>query len=155
MHPLDPLTADEIAQVAILVRSRGAGESLHFKAISIIEPPKHALRAFLSAERKGQSPTLPARCASALYYHRGTANRFLAKGNRKLNSVENVKQLDSHFHGQNDFDEAIKMRDTCLEHPKVLEAIKKFKLPEGLTVVCDTWPYGRDSQDNHPRLVQV
>jgi len=155
MHPLDPLTSAEITQVAALVRSRGAGESLHFKAISIIEPPKNILRAFLIAERNEQSPTLPSRRASALYYHRGTANLFLARLNLELDLVEEVKQLESHFHGQADFDEAVQLRNICLEHPKVLKAIKKFKLPDDLTVVCDTWPYGRDSEDNHPRLVQV
>jgi primary-amine oxidase len=124
--------------------------------ISIIEPPKNLLRAFLVAERNGRSlPSQLPRCASALYYHRGTSNLFLAKLNLDANYVEKIQQLQSHFHGQADIDEAILLRDICLEHPKVLEEVKKFKLPDHLTLVCDTWPYGRDSKDHHPRLVQV
>jgi len=156
MHPLDPLTGAEITQVANLVRAQTARESLHFKQISIIEPPKSVLRNYLVAERNGRSTLAPPiRCASALYYHRGTANLFLARINLNQNHVEDIKQLESHFHGQADIDEAVELRDICLKHPKVLEEIRKFKLPDHLTVVCDTWPYGRDSEDNHPRYVQV
>jgi primary-amine oxidase len=164
-HPLDPLTAAEIKQVAALVRSRG-DISLHFKAISIIEPPKKILRAYLAAERgnvrtDSESSSLPtavappARRASALYYHRGTANLFLATLDLDRNVVEDARQLEPHFHGQADVDEAVELRDMCLAHPKVVEAIRNFKLPENLTVVCDGWPYGRDSETSEPRLVQV
>lgn len=52
-------------------------------------------------------------------------------------------------------DEGIQLRDVCLSHPKVLEEVKRFKLPDDLTLVCDAWPYGRDSLDQHPRYVQV
>lgn len=105
------------------------------------------------SNKPGQK-TLP-RYASALYYHRGTSNLFLAKLNLDANSVEKIEQLESHFHGQADVDEAVVLRDICLQHPAVLEEIKKFKLPDHLTLVCDTWPYGRDSEDNLPRYVQV
>jgi hypothetical protein len=33
--------------------------------------------------------------------------------------------------------------------------LRKFKLPEDMDVVCDGWPYGRDSEDDLPRYVQV
>lgn len=32
-HPLDPLTSDEIVQVASLLKSNNSGASLHFKAV--------------------------------------------------------------------------------------------------------------------------
>jgi hypothetical protein len=59
------------------------------------------------------------------------------------------------LHGQNDIDEVVELRDKCLSDPKVLEQLKKFKISEHLEVVCDTWPYGRDSEDNLPRYIQV
>ena len=154
-HPLDPLTAAEILQVSSLLKARTPEKGLHFKIITIIEPPKAELREFLKAERNGGVQSKPPRKASSLYYHLGTADLFLAKVNLESNSVESIKKLAPELHGQNDIDEAIALRDACLRHPKVLEAIKKFKLPEHLDVACDPWPYGRDSEKNLPRYVQV
>jgi len=155
MHPLDPITAEEITQVSTLLKAKTSDKSLHFKLITISEPPKSILRPFLAAERNGSTPSQIPRLASALYYHRGTADLFLAEVNLDTNSVHDVKKVDSHFHGQNDVDEMIQLRDACLKHPKVLEEIKKFKLPDHLEMVCDTWPYGRDSDKQFPRYIQV
>ena len=154
-HPLDPLAPSEITQISSLLKSLSPDRSLHFKIITIIEPPKTQLRAYLKVERNGTSlPPLPRR-ASALYYHRGTSHLFKATVNVDANTVENVQQLESHFHGQADVNEILEMRDACLRNPKVLERIEKYKLPKHLKVVCDTWPYGRDSENHHPRYVQV
>jgi primary-amine oxidase len=154
-HPLDPLTADEILKVSALLKAHSPKQSLHFKIITIIEPPKTQLRPFLKAERNGAIKENLPRKASSLYYHRGTADLFLAEVNLDSNSVESVKKLDPQFHGQNDIDESNGLRIACLRHPKVLEEINKFKLPEHLEVVCDPWPYGRDSEKHLPRYVQV
>ena len=154
-HPLDPLTADEILQVSSLLKAKTSDKSLHFKIITILEPPKAQLRPFLIAERNGGPQSRPPRKASSLYYHLGTADLFLAEVNLDSNSVDSVKKLAPGLHGQNDFDESMALRDACLSHPRVLAEIKKFKLPQHLEVVCDPWPYGRDSKKNLPRYVQV
>ncbi len=154
-HPLDPITAEEILQISSLLKAHSPGKNLHFKIITISEPPKAQLRPYLIAERNGSTTKKLPRIASSLYYHRGTADLFLAEVNVDNNSVQNVKKLDSRFHGQNDVDEMTMLRDVCLKHPKVLEEIKKFQLPESLELVCDTWPYGRDSEKDFPRYFQV
>lgn len=154
-HPLDPLAASEITKVSDLLKSKYPGQSLHFKAIAIIEPPKDQLREYVQAERSGNAVLALARRATALYYHRGTANKFSATVNLDQGSIEEIKQLESYFHGQADMNEVMELRDACLAHPKVIERIEKYKLPDHLKVVCDTWPYGRDSKDHLPRYVQV
>lgn len=154
-HPLDPLTADEILQVSSLLKAKSPDKSLHFKIITILEPPKAQLRPFLIAERNGGTQSRPARKASSLYYHLGTADLFLAEVNLDTNSVENIKKIAPELHGQNDIDESIALRDACVTHPRVLAELKKFKLPEHLEVACDPWPYGRDSEKHLPRYVQV
>lgn len=154
-HPLDPLTADEILQVSSLLKARTPEKTLHFKIIAIIEPPKAQLREFLIAERNGRVQPKPPRKASSLYYHLGTADLFLAEVNLESNSVQSIKKLAPELHGQADIDEAMALRDACLKHPKVLETIMKFQLPEHLEVNCDPWPYGRDSEKKLPRYVQV
>jgi primary-amine oxidase len=157
-HPLDPLTSSEITQVSALLKEVSPGKALHFKVISIIEPPKQVLRDFLQAERHNQQHAwihLP-RQAAALYYHRGTSDLFLANVNLSENLVKDIKLMKAHFHGQPDIDEILELRDACLNHPKVMEEIRKYQLPDHLKVVCDTWPYGRDSSEtNNPRYVQV
>ena len=156
-HPLDPLTSEEIIQVSTLLKTQGPGKeySLHFKAIGIIEPPKSKIRAFLSSERNGLRPSPLPRRASALFYRRGTSDLFLAEVDLGFNRIDEIQQLESRIHAQADIDEAIMMRDICLSHPTVLKAIKKFKIPQDLTVACDTWPYGRDHGEEFPRSVQV
>jgi len=154
-HPLDPLTADEILQVSSLLKAKSPEKSLHFKIITILEPPKAQLRSFLRAERNRGVQSRPARKASSLYYHLGTADLFLAEVNLDTNSVESIKKLAPELHGQNDVDESIALRDACVTHPKVLAELQKFKLPEHLEVACDPWPYGRDSEKHLPRYVQA
>lgn len=140
LHPLDPLTANEVTQTSTLVKQHEKDRTIHFKHIAIIEPRKTLLREYLFEERAGTKDVsnLPRR-ASALYYHRGTADLFLAFVNLSDGKVERSEQLDSRFHAQADVDEIIMMRDICLSHPKVLEAFEKFKLPAGSILVADTW----------------
>lgn len=154
-HPLDPLNAAEITQVSTLLKAKYPDQRLHFKIITIFEPPKAKLRPFLKAERNGGTSSPLPRIASALFYHRGTPNLFLAEVNVRSGEIEKIEKLDPGLHGQNDMDEVIELRDACLKDPKVLDEIKKFKLPPHMDVVCDTWPYGRDSEDNLPRYIQV
>jgi primary-amine oxidase len=156
MHPLDPLTSSEITAAASLVQNYEAGKNVHFKNIELIEPSKGELRPFLRRERHQVSnSTPPPRRVSLLYYHRGTANLFRAVINLSVREIEDVQPLDSRFHGQADMDEVVEVRDRCLSHPKVLERIKRYGLPAHMTVVCDTWPYGRDSSERIRRLSQV
>lgn len=156
MHPLDPLTPAEIAVAAALIKSRNPENSVHFKNITLIEPPKKELRKFLAAERNGSpiSNTL-ARRVSALYYRRGTADLFVATIDLGTSKVEQMDKLDSRYKGQADMDEAVDVRDKCLTHPAVIQRIQNYGLPDNFTVVCDTWPYGRDTAELNRRLAQV
>lgn len=155
VHPLDPISPAEIKQIAGLVKAHHTGKSLHFKHTALIEPPKTQLRKFLIAERNGSQPSSLARRGTALYYERGTANLYLATVNLDTQRVEDSQKLDSSYHAQADPDEARSLRDACVAHPRVIEEIRKYKLPEGYLVDCDTWPYGRENAENHPRYVQV
>lgn len=155
VHPLDPISPDEIKQIAGLVKAYDIGKGLHFKYISIIEPPKSQLRKFLIAERNGYPAATLTRHGSALYYERGTSNLFLATVNLDAQRVEENNKLDSSLHAQVDPDEARGVREACLEHPLVIEQIKKYKLPEDFIIDCDPWPYGRENEHNHARFAQV
>lgn len=160
MHPLDPLTAAEITATAKLIQSVNPKGSVHFKNISLLEPAKRELRQYLAAERNNaflSSGAFPAvtRRASSLYYHRDTTDLFLAVVNLTTPGVEKIEKLEEGYHGQADMDEVLEVRAKCLSNPRVVERIKLYGLSDELEVVCDTWPYGRDTDDFTRRLAQV
>ncbi|CAK7246286.1 MAG: hypothetical protein STHCBS139747_007913 [Sporothrix thermara] len=154
MHPLDPLTSSEIAAAAALVKSVNPPDSVHFKHIALLEPAKAQLRPYLRAERANQKPAPLPRRVSALYYHRGTTSLFYTTINLGAAQIEGTHRLGPHYHGQVDMDEALAVRDACLNSPEVQARIKAYGLPEDMVAVCDTWPYGRDSDDASRRLAQ-
>ncbi|EXJ78706.1 hypothetical protein A1O1_09108 [Capronia coronata CBS 617.96] len=154
MHPLDPLTPAEIAITSMLIKNANPDHSVHFKNITLVEPPRKQLRKFLVAERNGLVGPKLVRRASSLYYHRGTADLFLATVDLDAQKLEKAVQVDGRYHGQADMDEVIEVRDACLRHPRVREEIERYGLPAHFTVVCDTWPYGRDSDQRDQRQAQ-
>lgn len=81
-----------------------------------------------------------------LYYHRGTSDLFRAavdlggdEVGLESGKVEIVKKLEEGFHAQADIDEILEMRDVCLADERVGEEVRRYGLPEGMRVVCDTW----------------
>lgn len=122
-HPLDPLTATEILLVSNLLKSSYPSKRLHFKIITILEPPKALLRPYLIAERSSSPSTAPTplpRIASALFYHLGTSDLFLAEVNVRTSKIEKCEKLAKGLHGQNDMDEVIELRDACLSDERVV-----------------------------------
>lgn len=73
LHPLAPLSADEISVAAGLVRNLWpAGTDLHYKAVTLEEPPKAQVLPFLEAEHgRGPVPSIQ-RKAFVNYYLRNT-----------------------------------------------------------------------------------
>ena len=74
-HPLAPLNADEIINASNLLRAQWPeGIDLHFKAVTLQEPPKVALQPFLDAENNGSTAPHPERKAFISYYLRRTVS---------------------------------------------------------------------------------
>lgn len=69
-HPLMPLSIDETNQARDIVLQSHPGASIYFRIISLLEPPKAELTAFLDAEHAGKLSTStprPARVAEVKY----------------------------------------------------------------------------------------
>lgn len=80
-HPIGPLTAQEIAQSAALLKAFWpANTDLQFKTITLLEPVKTLLLPYLQAERAGQTPTPIERRSFLIYYIRNTVSGLLRKG---------------------------------------------------------------------------
>jgi len=77
-HPIGPLTAQEIAQSAALLRAFWpAKTNLQFKTITLLEPAKTLLLPYLQAERAGQTPAPIERKSFLIYYIRNTVSSLL------------------------------------------------------------------------------
>lgn len=156
MHPLDPLQPCEIGLAADLVRRNSSPQFVHFKHITLVEPPKKVLREFLKSERT-QTPfngTMK-RKATVLYLHRSTTNLFVATVDLDETKIEAVENLDPRYLPHADMAEVTNVRDACMSHPSVQARITEYGLPDNFNVVCDTWPYGRDTGGLFDRKAQV
>ncbi|OQV00604.1 Copper amine oxidase, N2 domain-containing protein [Cladophialophora immunda] len=155
LHPLDPITANEIEETARLIKSKYAEGAVHFKSISILDPAKKALLPYLAAERAGKSPlpTIPRR-TKAVWVLLGSYDCFCASVNLSSQEVEHLTQLDRTGFPNGDVDETREMRLLVPQHPEVKKAIEKLGLPPGTEVVCNTWSYGREDDTQIDRRVQ-
>jgi primary-amine oxidase len=74
-HPLAPLSASELQNAAAIIKaSWPAHTDLHFKVVTLQEPPKASVLPFLEAEHGGTSlPEIP-RKAFVNYYIRNTVS---------------------------------------------------------------------------------
>lgn len=72
-HPLAPLSSAEItAAAAIIKASWPAHTDLHFKAVTLEEPPKSEVLGYLDAEHNSKSLPVIGRQAFLNYYIRNT-----------------------------------------------------------------------------------
>lgn len=74
-HPLAPIDADEIKRAAALIRAQWpAGTDIHFKALTLEEPPKAETVPYLEAAFHGQDLPHVQRRVFAAYYLRNTVS---------------------------------------------------------------------------------
>lgn len=74
-HPLAPLSASEITTAASIIRaSWPAHTDLHFKVVTLQEPPKAEVLRYLEAEHAGESRPAVSRKVFLNYYIRNTVS---------------------------------------------------------------------------------
>lgn len=83
-HPLDPLSAAEIAAAVGAIKSHAAANDgqhkLWFKSIQLVEPPKAQLAPWLDAFHEGKAGPTPARRAvSLLGVRSGNSTRWFGE----------------------------------------------------------------------------
>lgn len=145
-HPLGPVTAVEITKSGeILQASWPTGTKLHYKAITLSEPPKSVLAPYLAAERAGEKPAPLDRKTLVIYYLKGTENLHEAVINLTKGSVESNVRVGPFLHPNADNEEIVAVEKAALEYPEVQAEIAKLKLPEGAVVVADPWIYGKNA----------
>lgn len=146
LHPLTPLTPEEIRSCASVLRSAyPPNVDFNFKAITLDEPPKAALISWL----EGSGEELPRR-GYVCYYIRNTDKLFeaivlLGDGEGKPGVLETNVQVNDGYHSAADNQEVVDIEKVALEDEGVKVEIAKLELPKGAVVVADPWIYGLGS----------
>lgn len=130
-----------------MVRKLFQGKCLNFRVITLKEPPKLEMVAFLEKEHLGQIPVShPLRIAHVQVIVRGESRpneltELLVDLNRDAVIHQEVLM------GKHSFIDAAYMKaveEVCMADEMVQSEIKKLCLPEGATVVVEPWAYATD-----------
>jgi primary-amine oxidase len=129
MHPLDPLSADEIrAAAGLLRRERGVTDRWRFASIELREPPKQAVG------------TVP-REAVVICWNRDDGRVYKARvdlGAERVTAWEHVPEGQPNM-TVDEFNEC----DAALRRdPRVIEALARRGITDMDRVLIDTWAYG-------------
>ena len=134
-HPLDPLSAEEIRQVAaIMRRDQGVGSGWRFGMIELHEPAKAFVRSFSAGDRV-------AREADVVCWRRGDGHTF--KG--RVSIAEDRIVAWEHRPGeQANFtnDEFQACGEALKQDPRVIAALERREIRDISRVLVDTWAYG-------------
>lgn len=160
-HPLSPLTTQEIAATADILKAAWPNVDLQFKVLTLEEAPKREVRGFLDAEHGGGRLPSIARKALVSYYIRNTVshsfyhtkaldadcmeqNRFHeAIVNLSTSEIESNVRLGPNEHGNVDFAEFVQVEKAALNDERVRAEIAKLSIPEDAVVCADPWIYGK------------
>ncbi|KAF1948145.1 amine oxidase catalytic domain-containing protein [Byssothecium circinans] len=135
-HSFDPLSAEEIAIIADVVRSNSIHE-VFFRVITIIEPPIREMVVFLDDEhtRKPSAPLL------RRAINKASPQIFVDVKNRKAISHEVLKGKHSHV-------DTSYIKEVRTEH-------KALNLPERAEVNVESWIYVTDGTNDMSSIITV
>ncbi|KAK6911066.1 hypothetical protein L486_05318 [Kwoniella mangroviensis CBS 10435] len=157
-HPLDPLTASEIARSVDAIRHTANGARLWFKSIQLVEPPKAILVPWLDEYAAGEAVSRLDRTAEILVGRRHSKGAdwlvyqisLPETGSSQIISAEPVPAGQ---HVPPDMGEMMAAEEALLNNPTFKAAIAKLDLPSNAKVVADGWIYGADTLDATPRSI--
>ena len=135
LHPLDPLTADEIRAAAAAVREQhGVTDRWRFASIDLKEPPKGSLSDIAQT---------PPREADVVCWNRDDGAAF--KGTVSLDSSRVVSWVAlAGRHPPMTPDEFHECDAALRTHPCVIDALKQRGVDDMDLVLFDTWAYGAE-----------
>lgn len=146
LHPLTPLTPDEIRSCATALKAAYPPTAdLQFKVITLSEPTKASLISWM--ERGGERPP---RRGYISYYVRNTSKLFEAyilleeeeRGGGGLVAVlESNFRVKEGYHAHADGQEIVKVEEVVLQDEGVKAELAKLELPEGTVVISDPWTF--------------
>ena len=134
-HPLDPLSAEEIRQVATAVRrDRGVGDGWRFASIELREPSKAELSALESGERASREATV-------VCWNRADGQAYQATVSLTGDEVSSWKHLPGQQPNMT-VDEWHECDVMLRSHPAVVDALARRGITDMSRVLSDMWAYG-------------
>ena len=135
-HPLDPLSADEIRTVAVILRrEHGVDAGWRFASIEMLEPSKVELQVY---EDDG---AVPARRATVVCFERAanaTYKSVVSVSADRAESFDHVPGVQPNF----TVDEFVECDRMLRQHPDFLAALANRGITDIDNVFVDTWTYG-------------
>ncbi|KAF3915337.1 hypothetical protein AA313_de0204930 [Arthrobotrys entomopaga] len=148
-HPLDPLSPEEISIASTLIKANHIGKRFQFRYVTLVEPPKKTMMAYLDEELAGRTPAQkPERIAEALYsifdHETGWSYKvYEAIVNLDTNSVREVP-LPEGVSEALSFKTMGDAQAILVESKEFKDAVAKLGLPDNIMIEIDPWMYGVD-----------
>lgn len=148
LHPLRPLTADELLSARNIVVEAQGGEGIifSFRSIYIEEPKRADLLEVLAAEHGGPPTTVdPPRLVKLLYdvIKHGVFTLTETIVDVGVGKVRSTKTFPAHCQTSYTPEEFALFYDACVSSEMFKDALAEFTLPENFEVTIDPWPYGK------------
>jgi primary-amine oxidase len=132
-HPLDPLAADEIRQVATALReNRGVGPGWRFASIDLAEPAKDALQA--GAADVG-------RVAHVICWDTADGRAYRALASLPDGAITHWEHLPG-IQPNMTVDEWHECDEMLRHHPALIDALARRGIDDMSLVLTDVWAYG-------------
>src|SRR5262249_12806879 len=136
LHPLEPLTPDEIlAAVAIIKKEKRLASSFRFVTVTLHEPPKQSGQLYAPAD------SLP-RQAFLILLDNATGKGYEAVVDLPAEKVARFDGLPDRVQPPIMLDEFIECEEAVKRSPEFLAALKKRGLDDVSLVMVDPWSAG-------------
>ncbi|KAJ5018477.1 Copper amine oxidase 1 [Colletotrichum sp. SAR 10_99] len=161
-HPLSPLSIEETASAANVIRALHPDTILHFRVIYLREPDKANLVKFLDVEHAGRlTPETPKPPRLASVHYVVVANQEEPQSIEAIVDLEKLervweKTVKTDVHPSFTLHELQETVRICNASEILQSKIAALSLPEGFEAVIEPWPYGGlDIHDENRRYFQA
>ncbi|KAF2649885.1 copper amine oxidase [Lophiostoma macrostomum CBS 122681] len=144
-HPFDPLSPEEIAGIANVVRTSYASADPLFRVITLAEPPKAEMIKYLEREAAGDVQRPPKRVAKIHAYISNAFHELKVDVNSK-SILSDVVLKGRHSHVDSAYMKQVE--EACLRDDRVKGALESLVLPKGATVIVEPWTYATDGMND-------
>lgn len=140
-HPLDPLTVEEIKTVSSIIRKERGNEVFIFNSITLKEPPKDKMMAFLGWDTTLSKPESIEREAFVVLIDRpsGLVHEITVSiTNSKITDWKRIEGVQPTLHVM----EMLEAEAIMLKDERVIEECRKLEITDMENVFADTWGVG-------------
>lgn len=136
-----------------MVQRAHSGASLFFRAITLAEPPKKDMIAFLEVVGSAAEAICPPRLARVQLFIDRALHEVV------VDLVKACIKITEPLPGKHSYIDTAFMKqagDACLADARVQDEIRSLNLPDGATVVVEPWAYATDGMlDEKERWTMV